>query len=137
MARATRRAESLLSAASGREEGVVRTASAGWAPVAMPFVYAFVYTHRGGRPVGFDWDEANTAHIARHGVRPEEALTDPRRLVLRIRSQRGEERWAALGATEAGRILFAVFTRRRGRVRAITARDATPEEKRRYRKRGK
>jgi uncharacterized DUF497 family protein len=33
--------------------------------------------------------------------------------------------------------LFVVFTRRRGRVRAITARDATPEEKRRYRKRGK
>jgi uncharacterized DUF497 family protein len=34
-------------------------------------------------------------------------------------------------------ILFVVFTRRRGRVRAITARDATLEEKRRYRKRGK
>jgi len=50
--------------------------------------------------VEFDWDEANTAHIARHGVRLEEALTDPRRLVLGIRSQRGEERWAALGATE-------------------------------------
>jgi len=32
---------------------------------------------------------------------------------------------------------FVVFTRRRGRVRAITARDATLEEKRRYRKRGK
>jgi uncharacterized DUF497 family protein len=102
-----------------------------------PPVYALVYTWDGSRPVEFDWDEANTAHIARHGVRPEEALTDPRRLVLRIRSQRGEERWAALGATEAGRILFVVFTRRRGRVRAITARDATPEEKRQYRKRGK
>jgi len=87
--------------------------------------------------VKFDWDEANTAHIARHGVRPEEALANPRRLVLRIRSQRGEERWAALGATEAGRILFVVFTRRRGRVRVITARDATLGEKRRYRKRGK
>ena len=85
----------------------------------------------------FDWDEANTAHIARHGVRPEEALANPRRLVLRIRSQAGEECWAALGATEAGRILFVVFTRRRGRVRAITAQDTTPEEKRRYRKRGK
>ncbi len=85
----------------------------------------------------FDWDEANTAHIARHGVRPEEALANPRRLVLRIRSQAGEERWAALGATEAGRILFVVFTRRRGRVRVITARDATLGEKRRYRKRGK
>ena len=84
----------------------------------------------------FDWDEANTAHIARHGVRPEEALANPRRLVLRIRSQAGEERWAALGATEAGRILFVVFTRRRGRVRVITARDATLGEKRRYRKRG-
>jgi hypothetical protein len=47
--------------------------------------------------VEFDWDEANTAHIARHGVRPEEVLADPRRLVLRIRSQAGEERWAALG----------------------------------------
>jgi uncharacterized DUF497 family protein len=87
--------------------------------------------------VELDWEEANTAHIARHGVRPEEALANPRRLVLRIRSQRGEERWAALGAAEAGQILFLVFTRRRGRVRAITARDATPEEKRRYRKRGK
>jgi uncharacterized protein len=103
-------------------------------------VYALVYTWDGYRPVEFDWDEANTTHIARHGVRPEEAeeaLTDPRRLVLRIRSQRGEERWAALGATEAGRILFAVFTRRRGRVRVIAARDATLGEKRRYRKRGK
>jgi hypothetical protein len=43
----------------------------------------------------------------------------------------------ALGAREEGRVLFLIFTRRRGRVRAITARDATPEEKRRYRKRGK
>jgi len=99
-----------------------------------------VYTERGGSPLGFAWDEANTAHIARHGVRPqevEEALTDPKRLVLRTRSQGGEERWAALGATEAGRVLFVVFTRREGRVRPITARDATLEEKRRYRRRGK
>jgi uncharacterized DUF497 family protein len=120
---------------------MVRAAPARWVPAVMaPPVYALVYTWDGSRPVEFDWDEANTAHIARHGVRPEEAeeaLTDPRRLVLRIRSQAGEERWAALGTTEAGRILFVVFTRRRGRVRVITARDATPEEKRRYRKRGK
>ena len=97
----------------------MRAAPARWVrPVMAPSC-----TWDGSRPVEFDWDE--------------EALTDPRRLVFRIRSQRGEERWAALGATEAGRILFVVFTRRRGRVRAITARDATPEEKRRYRKRGK
>jgi hypothetical protein len=35
-----------------------------------PPVYALVYTWDGSRPVEFDWDEANTAHIARHGVRP-------------------------------------------------------------------
>jgi hypothetical protein len=72
---------------------MVRAAPARWVPAVMaPPVYALVYTWDGSRPVEFDWDEANTAHIARHGVRPEEAeeaLTDPRRLVLRIRSQAG------------------------------------------------
>lgn len=39
-----------------------------------------VYTHA---VVNLEWDEANEAHIARHGVTPEdieEALTDPRRI---------------------------------------------------------
>ena len=44
----------------------------------------------------------------------------------------GERRWAVLGATEAGRILFVVFTQRSRLVRVITARDA---RKRRYRRR--
>ena len=46
----------------------------------------------------------------------------------------GEARRAVIGATDAGRILFVVFTRRRSTVRVITARDATPAEKRRYRR---
>ena len=46
----------------------------------------------------------------------------------------GEARGAVIGATDAGRILFVVFTRRRSTVRVITARDATPAEKRRYRR---
>jgi uncharacterized DUF497 family protein len=48
-----------------------------------------------------------------------------------------ERRWALLGATEEGRRLYVVYTRRRGRIRVVSARDATPREKRRYRKRGK
>lgn len=48
-----------------------------------------------------------------------------------------EKRWGLLGATESGRILFVVYTTRQGRIRVVTARDATDREKRPYRKRGK
>lgn len=49
---------------------------------------------------------------------------------------RGETRWGAIGATDAGRMLTVVFTRRRGKVRPIKlARDAEDREKRRYRRR--
>ena len=45
--------------------------------------------------------------------------------------------WALLGALEGGETLFVVYTRRRGRIRIVTARPATDREKRRYRKGGK
>jgi len=86
--------------------------------------------------VWFDWDEHNVDHIARHGVEPEEAedaLTDPSRIGAPARNVLGEQRWAVLGATETGRILFVVFTRRSRIVRVITARDASDAQKRRYR----
>lgn len=86
----------------------------------------------------FEWDEDNEGHIARHGVRPweaEEAARDRKRISVSAYNFRGERRWALLGATEAGRILAVVFTRRRGAVRMVAARDATSPEKRRYRKR--
>jgi len=85
----------------------------------------------------FEWDEVNLEHIARHGVSAtevEEAATDPRRLGAPAYNLKGETRWALLGATVAGRILFVVFTKRQRRIRVVTARDATPREKRRYRK---
>ena len=87
----------------------------------------------------FDWDEANTGHLARHGVEQweaEEALLDPGRIGSPASAYNvsGESRWAALGATESGRVLFVVFTRRREKVRVVTARDAEVREKRRYRR---
>ncbi len=86
----------------------------------------------------FDWDDGNIEHIARHGVEPweaEESLLDPNRIGTPVYSVGRETRRAVLGATEAGRVLFLVFTRRSGRVRVVTARDAEIREKRRYRKR--
>lgn len=88
----------------------------------------------------FEWDEHNEEHALDHGVEPDEAseaLLDPLRIGAPAYSAGDEQRWAALGATEDGRVLFVVFTRRKDRVRVVTARDATSREKRRYRKRGK
>lgn len=85
----------------------------------------------------FEWDDANIEHIAWHGVEPweaGEALLDAGRIGTAAYNVRGETRWAILGATEAGRILFVVFTRRSGRIRVVTSRDAEGKEKRRYRR---
>lgn len=82
-----------------------------------------------------EWDNGNLDHIDIHGVSAEEALLDPRR--IRVPSHHGsdEPRWAILGATESGRILFVVYTRRANRVRVVAARNATQTERRRYRRR--
>ena len=71
----------------------------------------------------FDWDEANTAHIARHGVEPYEAeeviLNNP--IDLEFVSRNGEERVHQVGETSAGRVLRIVSTVRTGRIRIVTA----------------
>lgn len=86
----------------------------------------------------FDWNEANIGHVTRHGVEPweaEEGVLDPERVGASTRKTLVERRFAVVGATESGRVLFVVFTRRGERVRVITARDADDGEKRRYRRR--
>ncbi len=87
--------------------------------------------------VAFDWNDANREHVRDHRVEPEEAedgLLDPARIGVPAYRVGREQRWAALGATEDGRLLFVVFTLRRSKVRVVTARDANPREKRRYRR---
>ena len=88
----------------------------------------------------FDWDDYNIDHIAEHGLEPEEveeALHDPRRIGVPAYNVSHERRWAVLGATEDGRILFVVFTRRQGFIRVVTARGATDRERRWYHTKGK
>jgi uncharacterized DUF497 family protein len=85
----------------------------------------------------FDWDAGNFDHIDIHGVTPEEteeALLDPRRIHISSQHDSDEPRWAILGATEDGRVLFVAYTTRGDLVRVVTARNATQRERRRYRR---
>ena len=77
----------------------------------------------GAKNPAFDWDAANTAHVARHGVRPDEAeqVLSGASLPLEAEERSGEERHAELGETASGRVLVVVWTRRRRRIRVVTA----------------
>jgi len=82
----------------------------------------------------FEWDEDNEDHVARHGVDPSEAEEIVRRKHLEEEG-RGHLR-LAWGTTAFGRHLLMVFAvRERGILRVITARDMSPKEKKRYRRR--
>jgi uncharacterized protein len=76
------------------------------------------------RVARFDWDEAN---IGRHGVTPmevEQAFANHPLVIMASQKRGGEERVLCAGLTDAGRALQFVYTRRRGRVRVITAHTA-------------
>lgn len=74
----------------------------------------------------FDWDDANSDHIARHGVTVEEAeeAFNGYTLELGYEVVDGEERVEEVGATAKGRILDLVTVLRGDRIRVVTAFDA-------------
>ncbi len=71
----------------------------------------------------FDWDQANTEHIARHRVTPAEAekVISGAYLPIETEDRSGEERHTELGQTDTGRLLVVVWTWRRRRIRVVTA----------------
>jgi uncharacterized DUF497 family protein len=85
----------------------------------------------------FDWDSGNRDHIDFEVAEVEQAVYDPDRIVVDAYNAGDERRWALLGFTEQGDILFVVYTHRSGKIRIVTARAATKTEQRRYRQRGK
>ncbi len=91
----------------------------------------------------FEWDSDNEDKLAaRHGVdrfEAEQAATDSRALIKRIGADRiGNPEYVFVGKTDDGRILFMVGVRKRSRVWRIgSARDATFQEKRAYRRRNR
>jgi uncharacterized protein len=84
----------------------------------------------------FDWDFANLEHIARHKVEQaeaEEALTDPAALkTFAYRGPNGQPRFGLIGATEEGRVLVVYHELRKEKIRVVTVRLATPEERALY-----
>ena len=59
---------------------------------------------------GFDWNEANILHIARHDVTPDEAeevFWNPP-VLMRMGKGRGELRFVLLGETDGGRCLVVI-----------------------------
>lgn len=85
----------------------------------------------------FEWDEYNEGHIAAHDADRDECESvwdDPHRVGIGVARRSGEIRHALLGRTEAGRLLYVVYTLRSGSVRVVTARDATRSERRTYRR---
>ena len=82
----------------------------------------------------FDWDEANRAHIARHGVTPAEVeqafANDPMGLGVDVVG--GEERYSGAGHTDQLRILVLAWTMRGEATRPITAFDASERLAKRY-----
>ena len=86
------------------------------------------------RFTGFDWDDRNIEHIARHGLGPHEVEGVCRGRHLILRGRHGC--YAVYGRTGEGRLLFIVLRRFEGGVaRVITARDMTINERRFYQRR--
>lgn len=90
-----------------------------------------------GQFQGFEWDGGNLEKSQqKHGVTPAEAeemfLDDNLQVVEDVKHSQKEERFAILGKTFLGKILFAVFTFRKSRIRIISARLANKKEQLKY-----
>ncbi|MFC7677539.1 BrnT family toxin [Paenibacillus sp. GCM10028914] len=85
----------------------------------------------------FLWDEENIQHISRHNVEPfeaEDALMDPQRIKFSAHSGN----MGIIGSTEDGRRLVVIYIKKvLGKIRVITARDATESEARTYKRRNR
>ena len=94
-------------------------------------MYARAYT----RAVEYEWDPAKAAaNLRKHGVDFADAasvLSDPL-AATRDDDHPFESRRLTLGADALGRLLVVCYVRRGTNVRIISARKATPHERRQY-----
>ena len=80
-------------------------------------------------PPQFDWDEQNQQHLTRHQISRSEAedVLSGNHVLMGFDVVDGEERWIAVGATRAARILIIVFAIREEAIRPITGWQADKE----------
>ncbi|MCP4268040.1 MAG: BrnT family toxin [Candidatus Brocadiaceae bacterium] len=87
--------------------------------------------------IGFDWDKNNSEKIwLKHQVLPSESeqifFNLPFVLADTEKHSEKSNRYYALGHTDADRKLFVVFTVRASKIRVITARDMSRNERKEY-----
>lgn len=85
----------------------------------------------------FEWDANKAAaNVAKHGVSFSEAMTvfgDPLEITISDPDRSdAEHRFLSMGFSGAERFLVVAYTEREGRTRIISAREATPRERRQY-----
>jgi uncharacterized DUF497 family protein len=81
--------------------------------------------------------EKNAANIAKHGVSLADGdgvLLDPLAVTIEDSAALHEQRWITVGANSLGLMMVVVWTERGEEIRLISARPATPKERRAYEK---
>ena len=95
-------------------------------------MYICAYT----RIVEYGWDPAKAkTNFTKHKIHIADAvgaLEDESALSIRDPYTEEEERWITLGMDSFGRLLVVVFTWRQQKIRVISARQATPGDRRQY-----
>lgn len=80
----------------------------------------------------FEWDKGNIGKNKKHNIKDKEAeevFLDERKKTFKDNLHSGsEERLRIIGETKKGRLLFVVFTRRKGKIRIISARNINKKE---------
>ncbi|HLY62122.1 MAG TPA: BrnT family toxin [Terriglobia bacterium] len=85
----------------------------------------------------FEWDENKAeSNDEKHGVTFVEARTvfgDPLETTIAdLHHSQDECRFLSVGLSANGRLLVVAYTEREGRIRIISAREASPKERRQY-----
>lgn len=84
----------------------------------------------------FEWDKGNIEKNKKHEVddrEAEEVFFDEGKVVLNDTIHSGaEERFIILGLTKGRRLLYIAFTKRKKKIRIISARDINKKEKHLY-----
>ena len=82
------------------------------------------------------WDPKKAEiNVRKHKVRFSDAETvfyDPMALTIKEQTRSGEQRFVTVGADAIGRIIVIIYTYREDSIRLISARKATPSERRQY-----
>src|SRR6266511_946782 len=84
-------------------------------------------------PIEFEWDKGNSnKNWDKHSVTQQEAeqpFFDEHKLITRdIAHSQTEQRFIMLGKTKESRLLYVVYTIRKGKIRIISARDITKKK---------